>query len=53
MIGFLAAARTVAAAAVSPLRNTLLQVNVLADIQFRTRDESAVLYLDFPFGTMV
>ncbi len=35
----------------APLRNTLLQVNGLEDLQSRARDESAVLYLDFPFGT--
>ena len=37
-----AAARTVEDASVSPLRNTLLQVNGLADIQFRAIDEFAV-----------
>lgn len=38
-------------AVVSPLRNTLLQVNRLSGIRSRAREESAVLYLDFPFGT--
>ncbi len=46
-----AAARTVENSVVAPLRNTLLQVNGLSDIRSRSRDESAVLYLDFPFGT--
>ena len=46
-----AAARTVENSVVGPLRNTLLQVNRLEDIRSRSRDESAVLYLDFPFGT--
>lgn len=46
-----AAARTVEDAVVSPLRNTLLQVNRLSGIRSRAREESAVLYLDFPFGT--
>ena len=46
-----AAARTVENSVVQPLRNTLLQVNRLSDIRSRSRDESAVLYLDFPFGT--
>ena len=46
-----AAARTVENSVVAPLRNTLLQVNRLEDIRSRSRDESAVLYLDFPFGT--
>jgi multidrug efflux pump subunit AcrB len=46
-----AAARTVEDAVVSPLRNTLLQVNRLSGIRSRSREESAVLYLDFPFGT--
>ncbi len=46
-----AAARTVEDAVVSPLRNTLLQVNRLMGIRSRAREESAVLYLDFPFGT--
>ncbi|MDN3633384.1 efflux RND transporter permease subunit [Neolewinella lacunae] len=46
-----AAARTVEDAVVAPLRNTLLQVNGLTDIQSRARDEAAILYLDFPFGT--
>lgn len=46
-----AAARTVENSVVAPLRNTLLQVNKLSDIRSRSRDESAVLYLDFPFGT--
>jgi multidrug efflux pump subunit AcrB len=36
---------------VSPLRNTLLQVNNLSGIRTRAREEAAVLYLDFPFGT--
>ena len=36
---------------VAPLRNTLLQVNNLTGIRSRARDEAAVLYLDFPFGT--
>jgi multidrug efflux pump subunit AcrB len=38
-------------AVVSPLRNTLLQVNNLSGIRTRAREEAAVLYLDFPFGT--
>ncbi|MEL7161722.1 MAG: efflux RND transporter permease subunit, partial [Bacteroidota bacterium] len=46
-----AAARTLENAVVSPLRNTLLQVNDLSGIRSRARDESAVFYLDFPFGT--
>ena len=46
-----AAARTVEEAVVAPLRNTLLQVNRLTDLRSRSRDEAAVLYLDFPFGT--
>ena len=46
-----AAARTLEDGVVRPLRNALLQVNGLTDIRSRTRDESAVLYLDFPFGT--
>ncbi|WP_262490626.1 efflux RND transporter permease subunit [Neolewinella marina] len=46
-----AAARTLEDGVVAPLRNALLQVNGLTDIRSRTRDESAVLYLDFPFGT--
>lgn len=46
-----AAARTVEDAVVQPLRNTLMQVNNLDDIQSRTRDESSVLFLEFPFGT--
>ena len=46
-----AAARTIENTVVAPLRNTLLQVNRLEDIRSRARDESAVLYLDFPFGT--
>ena len=46
-----AAARTIENTVVSQLRNTLLQVNRLQDIRSRARDESAVLYLDFPFGT--
>lgn len=46
-----AAARTVEDAVVAPLRNTLLQVNNLSGIRSRAREEAAVLYLDFPFGT--
>ncbi|MEM9260474.1 MAG: efflux RND transporter permease subunit, partial [Bacteroidota bacterium] len=46
-----AAARTVEDAVAAPLRNTLLQVNKLSDLRSRARDESAVFYLDFPFGT--
>ncbi|MDN3635181.1 efflux RND transporter permease subunit [Neolewinella lacunae] len=46
-----AAARTVEDAVVAPLRNTLLQVNGLTDIQSRSRDEAAILYLDFPFSS--
>lgn len=46
-----AAARTLESTVVSPLRNTLLQVNGLSDLRSRSRDEAAVLYLDFPFGT--
>lgn len=46
-----AAARTLETSVVAPLRNTLLQVNGLSEIESRTRDESAVIYLDFPFGT--
>ena len=46
-----AAARTIENTVVTPLRNVLLQVNRLEDIRSRSRDESAVLYLDFPFGT--
>lgn len=45
------AARNLETNVVTPLRNTLLQLNQLADIQSRTRDESAVIYLDFPYGT--
>lgn len=45
------AARTVEDAAVGPLRNTLLQVNGLTNIQSRSRDESAVLYLYLPLDT--
>ena len=46
-----AAARTMEDAVVAPLRNTLLQVNKLSGIRSRAREEAAVLYLDFPFGT--
>jgi len=46
-----ASARTVEDAVVSPLRNALLQVNKLTDLRSRAREEAAVLYLDFPFGT--
>lgn len=46
-----AAARTLETSVVRPLRTALLQTNGLTDIQSRTREESAVLELDFPFGT--
>lgn len=44
-------ARSLENTVVAPLRNILLQVNGLADIRSRCRDEQAVIYLDFPFGT--
>ncbi len=44
-------ARSLENTVVGPLRNMLLQVNGLADIRSRCRDEQAVIYLDFPFGT--
>ena len=36
---------------VTPLLSTLLQVNNLENAHARTREESAVLYLDLPYGT--
>jgi multidrug efflux pump subunit AcrB len=44
-------ARDLERSVVQPLREALLQVNGLEGLRSRTRDEAAVLRLDFPLGT--
>ncbi|MEM8585290.1 MAG: efflux RND transporter permease subunit [Bacteroidota bacterium] len=46
-----ASARTIESSVLQPLRNQLLQLSELEDIRSESRDESALIFLDFPFGT--